>query len=196
MGGFHIILYFLALMGKNYEASGLEDLLIESGAYGSGTVNSIMSQKSYNRCVRAHKLVMEALFPLLWRSFVMWLSNRDSSSIQGNLMEKIDTCQAAVRDGLNVLESFETLTEEVGPLEDKFNTFKEESKEKSQPFAFWIDYIDIVQMLLQFLRAERCGDWLLHLSTTAAMTPYFFAFDRPNYSRWLPVYLADMNSLP
>ena len=28
------------------------------------------------------------------------------------------------------------------------------------------------------------------------MTPYFFAFDRPNYSRWLPVYLADMNSLP
>ena len=71
------------------------------------------------------------------------------------MMEKIDTCQAAVRDGLNdglnVLESFETLTKEVGPLEDKFNTFKEELKEKSQLFAFWIDYIDIVQMLLQFL---------------------------------------------
>ena len=44
--------------------------------------------------------------------------------------------------------------------------------------------------------AERCGDWLLHLLTTAAMTPYFFQFDRPNYSRWLPVYLADMYNLP
>lgn len=27
------------------------------------------------------------------------------------------------------------------------------------------------------------------------MTPYFFAMDRPNYSRWLPVYLSDMNML-
>ena len=28
------------------------------------------------------------------------------------------------------------------------------------------------------------------------MTPYFYAMDRINYSRWLPVYLADMQQLP
>lgn len=27
------------------------------------------------------------------------------------------------------------------------------------------------------------------------MTPHFFAMDKQNYSRWLPVYLADMQSL-
>lgn len=27
------------------------------------------------------------------------------------------------------------------------------------------------------------------------MVPYFFAMDRPNYARWLPVYIADMKSL-
>ena len=27
------------------------------------------------------------------------------------------------------------------------------------------------------------------------MVPYFYAMDRVNYSRWLPVYLADMNRL-
>lgn len=33
MGGFHIVLNFLALIGKKYQNSGLEDLLIESGVY-------------------------------------------------------------------------------------------------------------------------------------------------------------------
>ena len=28
------------------------------------------------------------------------------------------------------------------------------------------------------------------------MVPYFYAMDRPNYSRWLPVYLTDMHQLP
>ena len=77
MGGFHIILNYLSLMGKKYEGSGLEDLLIESGEYGSGTIAAIMRGKSYNRSVRAHMLVLEALFRLQWRSFVNWLSNRE-----------------------------------------------------------------------------------------------------------------------
>lgn len=37
MGGFHVALNFLAVLGKKYQNSGLEDLLIESGAYGPGT---------------------------------------------------------------------------------------------------------------------------------------------------------------
>ncbi|KAJ8034477.1 hypothetical protein HOLleu_21334 [Holothuria leucospilota] len=197
MGGFHIILNYLSLIGKKYEGSGLEDLLIESDVYGSATVAAIMRGKSYNRSVRAHKLVMEALFRLLWRSFVKWLSERNTSfDLQADLTETIKNCQAAVREGMNVLGSFEMLTRVVSSLEVEFSNFKEESKARSRLFAFWNDYIDMIQLLLQFLRAERRGDWLLHLSVTAAMTPHFFAFDRPNYSRWLPVYLADMNNLP
>ena len=69
LGGFHIILNYLALLGKKYDGSGLEDLLIEAGLYGSGTVSALMKGKSYNRGVRAHKLTMEALFRLQWRFF-------------------------------------------------------------------------------------------------------------------------------
>lgn len=53
----------------------------------------------------------------------------------------------------------------------------------------------MVNLLLHFLQAERTGDWKLHLSAVAAMTPYFFAMDRQNYERWLPVYLADMHQI-
>ena len=55
MGGFHIAIY-LAIMGKKYQSSGIEDLLIESGMYGSSTTSILLKGKSYNRGVRAHKL--------------------------------------------------------------------------------------------------------------------------------------------
>ena len=80
-------------------------------------------------------------------------------------------------------------------LQSEFTTFKAEARRKSQLFAFWSDYVCMVQLLLQFIKAERTGNWLQHLSAAAAMTPHFFSMDRPNYSRWLLVYLADMNQL-
>ena len=53
----------------------------------------------------------------------------------------------------------------------------------------------MVTTLLQFLKADRTGNWKLHLSSTAAVLPQFFAMDRQNYARYLPVYLADMQKL-
>ena len=44
----------------------------------------------------------------------------------------------------------------------------------------------MVDTVLRLIKAERTGNWNLHLSAVAAMTPHFVAMDRPNYSRWLP----------
>ena len=49
LGGFHITLNFLAVLGKRYQCSGIEDVLVESGTYGPGTVTSLMKGMSYNR---------------------------------------------------------------------------------------------------------------------------------------------------
>ena len=68
MGGFHIVLNFLAVIGKMYDNSGLEDLLIESDVYASGTASHLLKGKQYNRGVRAHKLVSEAFFRLQWEN--------------------------------------------------------------------------------------------------------------------------------
>ena len=53
----------------------------------------------------------------------------------------------------------------------------------------------MVMILLQFIKAERTGNWNLHLSSTAAMIPHFFAMDRTNNAHWMPIYLADMHKL-
>ena len=65
MGTFHIALNFLAIIGKKYLNSGLEDLLIESWVYATGMTSVLMKGKSYNRGVQAHKLCMDAFFRLM-----------------------------------------------------------------------------------------------------------------------------------
>jgi hypothetical protein len=63
MGSFHIICTFLAVLGKRFGESDLQDLLIESGLVGSGSVNGVLQGKHYNRGVRTHK-VGACFFPL------------------------------------------------------------------------------------------------------------------------------------
>ena len=196
MGGFHVAINYLSLLGKKYDGSGIEDLLIESGVDGSGTASLLLKGKSYNRGVRAHRLIMEAIFRLQWQAFIKWLSDNDGGGIDKEAVaEYTRACREAVQEGKDVKKNLDKLTQNMVELEQQFTTFRNEARSKSHLFAFWDDYVAMVQLLLQFIRAERTSDWHLHLSATSAMTPHFFAMDRPNYSRWLPVYITDMNQL-
>lgn len=196
LGGFHIAINYLALLGKKYEMSGIEDLLVESGIYGSSITTAILKGKSYNRGVRAHKLVMEAMFRLQWRSFVEWLSKQDRTHVdQQAVIEQTIDCQLALEGAIDVQDAMLKMCDALTTLQSELSRFQHDARCKSQLFTYWSDYVAMVQLLLEFIKAERTGDWPLHLSTTAGMTPHYFSMDRPNYSRWLPVYLADMNQL-
>ena len=80
LGGFHMAMVFLAVLGKRYGDGGLEDVLFESEMYGSTTIASILRGKAYNRAVRAHKIVSEALQRLLWQQTALSLTRRSSSA--------------------------------------------------------------------------------------------------------------------
>ena len=62
-------------------------------------------------------------------------------------------------------------------------------------FRMWSTYMNMVEILLDFVRAERDGNWTLHLEAFAAMLPWLTIYDHTNYARWEPVYLADMKLL-
>ena len=78
LGEFHIALNFLGVIGTKYPGSGLEDIMIESGVYGSNSIGKILKGKTYNRGVRAHKILFEALTRLRWDLFVDWLVSQDN----------------------------------------------------------------------------------------------------------------------
>ena len=59
-------------------------------------------------------------------------------------------------------------------------------------FKMWSTYISMIEILLDFIRAERSGNWMQHVEAFTAMLPWFTIYDHTNYARWGPVYLADM----
>lgn len=146
----------------------------------SGTTSVLMLGMSYNRGIRAHKLSMEALFRLLWQAFLEWLSKQEVGLEDGAkqfLVSKSKECQNTVTKGF-FSESWPALQGCVELVMSLLDTFKSESRKKSKVFSFWDDYINIVLVILQLVKAERTGNWKLHLSATAAMVPHFFSINR------------------
>ena len=58
-----------------------------------------------------------------------------------------------------------------------------------------INYISQVDALLKFISALRRAEWLKHLTSAQGLCPYFHAHDQIRYSRWEPLYIADMIEL-
>ena len=157
-----------------------------------------MLGKSYNRGIRAHKLSMEALFRLLWQAFLEWLSKQDNGlddRTKHVVVNRSNNCRTTVKKKEFSKDGWMDFLSCVEQLTSLLEAFRSEGREKSKAFRFWEDYVNMVLVLLQFIKAERTGNWKLHLTATAAMVPHFFAMDRINYARWLPVYLSDMNML-
>jgi len=68
---------------------------------------------------------------------------------------------------------------------------------KSQTTKLWVDVLlKPVLLTMMFVRAEREGDWPLHLATYKQMLPYFFAAGHVNYARYGLCYLREMERLP
>ena len=53
----------------------------------------------------------------------------------------------------------------------------------------------VFRQYMSMVRAVRTANWNLHLQALELFTKYFFAHDRLNYARMIPVYLAEMKSL-
>ena len=66
---------------------------------------------------------------------------------------------------------------------------------KGKLSSFWMSYIDLVDILLNMVRASREGHWELHLSAIEQMISSCFAYDNVNYARYLPAYLSEMTHL-
>ena len=66
MRTFHIACTLLAVIGKRFRDAGPEDIIAESETIGIGSVNGALHGKHYNRGMRLHKIVGEALFRSEW----------------------------------------------------------------------------------------------------------------------------------
>ena len=136
----------------------------------------------------------------------MAISTWDSHVDETLVIEQIIACLQTLDEGKDVSTAvwsvrchhhiiISSVCDAIIILQSQFTVFKSEVQRKCQLFAFWDEYVCMVQLIFQFIKAERTGDLLNHVSATAAMIPHFFSMDRPNYSGWLLGYLADRYQL-
>ena len=159
--------------------SGLVEVWVESGIMGQGTAEHALAGKSYNKAVRAHKLTWQALWTILLPDLQSYVSTE--------LWEEIVACPHVV-DIIDLIKQ--------DRLQETLTTFVEERCRENVNFQFWWDYMNMVATLLMFIRAQREGNWELHLESFAMMMPYFMRYDHYNYARWGAVYLTEMHGLP
>ena len=80
---------------------------------------------------------------------------------------------------------------------DQLDIYLESKATQSKTAKMWVEcFMKPVLIIMQFVRAEREGDWPLHLCAVEKMLPYFFASSHVNYARYGLVYLRSMKRLP
>ncbi|KAL2102045.1 hypothetical protein ACEWY4_003806 [Coilia grayii] len=187
LGELHTTMAYLSCIGKLYADAGLQDILIESELVAVGSIDGVISGHHYNRSIRAHKLLTEALQRLRWQAYLDTLPDMSSA--------------AAMKIAMDLQDNFpsEKFIETIGSgafleLLKDYSEFVEKNN-CNLTFAFWSKYIAMVEILLLFIRATREGNWALHLSTVQSMLPWFFACDKVNYARYLTAYWVEMSNL-
>ena len=90
MGVFHTACTMLSVLGKCFQDAGLRDLCVESGVLADSSVAGVIEGRRYNRGVRLHKLVYEALMRLVVQGFRPWIeeNHAESKTVANNFLSE------------------------------------------------------------------------------------------------------------
>ncbi|XP_031573294.1 zinc finger protein 177-like [Actinia tenebrosa] len=70
-----------------------------------------------------------------------------------------------------------------------------EIRERSRTAALWLQYMEMVDILRTFIKAERTANWELHLHAVSQMLPYLAASGHNHYLKSALLYLQSMSKL-
>ena len=59
----------------------------------------------------------------------------------------------------------------------------------------WLQYMEMVQILRDFIRSARTGNWALYLHSLQEMLPFLASSGHNNYTKSLVLFLAKMEKL-
>ena len=187
MGEFHTAMAYLSCIGRRFRDAGFQDVIIEAGVVATGSLEGVISGHHYNRSIRTHKLMCEALQRLRWQAYLDILSAEEREAATEIANDLQTAFPAEAFDNLVMSEKF------LKVKRGYENFIKDNTSNKT--FQFWSTYISMVEDLLLFLRGTREANWSLHLSSVRSILPWFFAYDGINYARYLSAYWLEMSCL-
>ena len=192
MGGFHLIMMLLGVIGTRFGDAGLRELAIESDVIAEGSIERVLNGKNYNRSLCLHKIFYETLMILFLNSFENSLSdNAELLARQKTLIEELKLAISPV-GYTNLLQHDDFKT-----WHEAFQVFMTNLREKGSALVkFWLSYLEICELVLNLIYATRTGNWTMYLSCIEEVIPWCFAYECQNYARYLIPFLNDMLRLP
>jgi len=171
------------------------------------TLQQIMTGKAYDKAVRAHLLLKRSLMHLLLEMVVPVLADGSVVGMTSDIthmhqLSSSDTehlcciCEAMQTGKVDAEKSDLLTNDTVTTLFYVIDEVKQELCAKSRKAALWIQYLYCIQLLKNFITAERTGDWHLHLCTTTEMLSLFAAAGHQNYAKSARLYVQLMSNLP
>ncbi len=196
LGGFHTEMSFLGCIGHLMAASGLQELL--ELIYAPNAVVHMLTGKAIALAVRGHLIVNAALNALvLAKTFNVPLPG-DEDNTTDNVTQTTELDEAAALYDKLVQGSItadQVCQEEVMTRINDSLQREADSLKSSRTATLWFQYMDMVSILRKYIRAERTGNWELHLQAVSKMLPYLAASGHNNYTRSALVYLQRMSNL-
>lgn len=98
-------------------------------------------------------------------------------------------------DGLSAGELEEIHNSEILKKVTRIVQDNKSKHSKTKTGNFWIKFQDMINIMKDFLTAERTGNWKLHLKILMKMIPYFASAGHNNYLKSTYLYLQNMNKL-
>lgn len=195
LGAFHVIMSFLGSIGKIMEGSGLVEAL--QCCYGPNAVTHMISGKAVDRAIRGHFLTESALFVLFLKNQLM--SHEGNEVILSDLTsQQMSDLKYLYEDALNKSSPF-TESGQLPECFEKLICSINNAKQKllaNRTAKLWLQYLEYIGLLKMFIRAERTGDWHLHLNCISRMLNLFAATGHTNYAKSARLYLQQMSDLP
>ena len=197
LGGFHMTMSFLGSVGSMMSGSRLSDVL--ELIYGPNAVIQMMHGKAVSRALRGNFLVDAALTVMMMK---LLLPETDTSQSECQDWEKLDctdlACiQAAYDDALeNGCEADDERTSvALLKVDSLLRDMKMQLSHDSRTAKLWIQYMYHMETLRMFIRAERSGNWNLHLIAVSRMLNIFAATGHNQYAKCARMYLQIMLGL-
>jgi hypothetical protein len=219
LGGFHTQMSFIGGIGYLMSGSGLANLL--ETVYASTAVSHMMSGKALARAVIGHFLVDTALTALILSlvygipvpKFESNPDENDDKSIRNNdSTDDLHTRQIDIpeirypkeledaTDILNLILKGEVSLSDINnsdalsAIRTNIEHFRQ-SRSKCRTANLWFQYMDMICILRDFIKAERTGNWNMHLKSLKSMLPYFAASGHNLYVKSAWIYINQMEHL-
>ena len=207
LGGFHTEMSFLGCIGHIMSGSGIDKVL--QTIYASNAVVHTLSGKAISRAIWAHLIVDASLNALLSADamdinlFPTISENDSEEDSQDNLQLEDVTSDSLISDAQKLYKNLMDNSMTVADV-CKMNTIdkihsklkiKVNSLASSETASLWLQYMEMINILRKFIRAERTGNWGLHLQALFEMLPFLAASGHNNYTKSLWIYLQQMSSL-